>query len=196
MKAMTLCPFLPAFLSFIFIASSGSEVPVGNCNPEEGTCSLYPILGEPEEFTESSQGLKLAVRRWKPTQSVKAVVLFQHGGAGFHSAYSDVMGKSLSKAGIAVVAYDQAGSGYSEGPRNYFESIDAVCDDFTKVLQQVKREYPGKKVFAMGESFGGFVILSQSLIEQKKKESGTLADGYILTGPVIKLLRKCIPLVH
>lgn len=176
-------------LAFAFVSSDSGT---GNCSPEEGTCSLYPILGKPEEYTESSQGLKLAVRRWKPTQDVKAVVLFQHGGAGFHSGYSDIMGRSLSDADIAVVAVDQAGMGYSEGLRNHFDSIETVCDDFTKVLQQVKAEYPGKKVFAMGESFGGFSILIQSLMEQKKND-GTLADGYILTGPVIKLLRKLCP---
>lgn len=190
MSSLAFRRLLPALLFFFAIASCGRET--GSCSPEEGTCSLYPILGKPVEFTESSQGLKLAVRRWKPSQHVKAVVLFQHGGAGFHSAYSDIMGRSLSDAGILVVAYDQAGSGYSEGPRNYFDSIDTVCEDFTKVLQQVKAEYPGKKVFAMGESFGGFSILSQSLLEQKK-DRGTLADGYILTGPVIKLLRKLYP---
>lgn len=169
----------------------------GDCNPEEsgdGTCQLYPILQKPNEFTTSTKGLQLAVRRWIPAEEEpKAVLLFQHGGAGFHSAYSDIMGQSLSKAGIAVIAYDQAGSGHSEGERNWFDSMDTVCDDYTKMLQKVKAEFPQKKVFAMGESFGGLVVLAQSLREQDKidnGEQGTLADGYILTGPVIKLLRK------
>lgn len=194
MTTNSLFRFLCLWLGLFHVRSTTGET--GQCSPEEGTCQLYPILGRPTEFTESTTGLKLAVRRWMPSDNnIQAVVLFHHGGAGFHSGYSDIMGTSLSKAGIAVVAYDQAGSGYSEGPRNYFDSIDTISADYTKMLQQVKAEYPGKKVFAMGESFGAFVILSQALREQEKtnknnSSGGTLADGYILTGPVIKLLRK------
>lgn len=91
------------------------------------------------------------------------------------------MDRSLSKTGIAVVTYDAAGCGYSDGSRNHFDSIETVCKDYTKVLNQVKAEYPGMKTFAMGESFGGHIVLAQCLLEQEKSDKGeqaSLVDGY------------------
>lgn len=101
----------------------------------------------------------------------------------------------MEEAGIAVVAFDSIGSGYSEGIkgglRNYFDSMDTLAADTTMMLKKVRADYEGKKVFLMGESFGGTVIVTQLLNEQKKPD-GDLADGYLLAGPVIKLLRKCL----
>lgn len=136
--------------------------------------------------------VKLAVRRWIPADP-KAVILFAHGGAGFHSGYSEIMGTFQQEAGIAVIAFDSMGNGYSTGVddlRNYFPSMPALTEEYSTMLRRVKEEYPGKKVFAMGESFGGNILANQILEEQQKGDDGILADGYILTGPVIKLLRE------
>lgn len=178
----------------LLLAVITTTVADDTCSPSEGTCKMYTILGKPSEFTESTVGVKLAVRRWIPEDdTIKSVVLFIHGGAGFHSGYSDIMGKSLQKAGIAVVAYDGVGSGYSEGIgglRNYVDSIDTLTNDVSMFLNKLRKEYPSKKVFAMGESFGGNILVAQILKEQKNTVNATLADGYVLTGPVIQLLRK------
>mmetsp|Transcript_29833 Transcript_29833/g.44032 ORF Transcript_29833/g.44032 Transcript_29833/m.44032 type:complete len:335 (-) Transcript_29833:187-1191(-) len=166
-----------------------------SCSPAEGTCKVYIVPGAPTEFTESTTGVKLAVRRWEPKDEIKSVLLFIHGGVGWHSAYSENMGKSMAEAGIAVVAYDTVGSGYSEGIdglRQYFDSVETLTNDISMMLKKLRKDYPDKKVFAMGESFGGFQLEAQILIEQNATE-GTLADGYIFTGPVIKLLPEMLP---
>eukprot|EP00538_Stauroneis_constricta_P013541 CAMPEP_0119565888 /NCGR_PEP_ID=MMETSP1352-20130426/31437_1 /TAXON_ID=265584 /ORGANISM="Stauroneis constricta, Strain CCMP1120" /LENGTH=321 /DNA_ID=CAMNT_0007614903 /DNA_START=186 /DNA_END=1151 /DNA_ORIENTATION=- len=166
---------------------------------DAATCDNAVIapLGEPTEFTTSATGIKLAMRKWLPEGDPKSVILLQHGGAGFHSGYSDILGQAMKANGIAVIAYDQAGCGYSDsikGLRAYFDSVDALTDDFTKILNDVRQEYPNKKVFAMGESYGAQTILKQMLVEQKKDAAeASLADGYILTGPVIQLLPEMIP---
>lgn len=164
------------------------------CDSNEGTCRAYTILGKPSEYTESSAGVKIAVRRWvPPDDEIKSVVLFVHGGAGWHSGYSDIMGRSMKEAGIAVVAFDSVGSGHSEGVgglRNYFPNMDTLVNDVTMMLNKVRSEYPNKKVFAMGESFGGMVLVTQILKEQKNVNKGNLADGYLLTGPLIRILRE------
>jgi alpha-beta hydrolase superfamily lysophospholipase len=178
-----------------FLTLSGSVTSaLDSCDSQTGTCRVYTILGKPAEYTNSSVGVKLAVRRWIP-HDVKSVVVFVHGGAGFHSGYADIMGQSLKGAGIAVIAYDSVGSGYSDGMngglRNYVDSMDTLANDFTKVLKGVRAEYPSCKVFALGESFGCMVLLAQILKEQKNagQENGpSLADGYVLTGPVVKVL--------
>ena len=184
---------LPRLLQTLFLfALATCAHGEDSCNPAEGTCKSYIIPGAPNEFVESTTGVKLAVRRWEPEGEIKSVLLFIHGGVGWHSAYSENMGKSMAEAGIAVVAYDAVGCGHSEsidGLRQYFDSMETLTNDISMMLKKLRKDYPGKKVFAMGESFGGFQLESQILIEQDATE-GTLADGYIFTGPVIKLLRK------
>lgn len=106
------------------------------------------------------------------------------------------MGNAMRDAGIAVIAYDTVGSGYSDGMnggmRNYFDSMETLTADFTKILRKVRSEFPDKKVFALGESFGCMVLLAQILEEQKKEgNDGGLVDGYIFSGPVVKILREC-----
>lgn len=186
---------LACLLHSTFVQSEDSE----SCKDESssGTCRSYTILGKPEEFMNGTlPGVRLAVRRWIPTdQDPKAVILFLHGGAGFHSGYSDIMGTFQQEAGIAVVAFDSMGCGHStgvDGLRNYFPNMTALTEEYSTVLRRVKEEYPGKKVFAMGESFGGMVLANQILKEQGKGEDGILADGYLLTGPVIKVLRESL----
>lgn len=85
---------------------------------KEDADDFYTILGKPSEYTPSmTSDVQLAVRRWIPPSQddIKSVVLFVHGGAGWHTGYSEIMGQSLRAAGIAVVAYDSMGSGYSTG---------------------------------------------------------------------------------
>jgi hypothetical protein len=58
-------------------------------------------------------------------------------------------------------------------------------------LRDIRVEYPSSKVFTMGESFGCMVLLAQILKEQRnagREDSPSLADGCVLTGPVVKVL--------
>ena len=164
---------------------------------KEESCVEFAPLGEPNEFTASTTGVKLAVRRWIPPDEVKSVVVVHHGGAGWHSGYFDIFGQSLQKRGIAVIAYDQVGSGYSEGMagglRQYVDSMETLSSDSTRMIQEARAKYPGKKTFALGESFGCMVLLHQILTEQKKGDEGLLADGYVFSGPVVKVLPEMLP---
>lgn len=141
---------------------------------------------------ESSQeGIRLAVRRWEPANAneIKSVLVVHHGGCGWHSRYFDVLGKGLSSQGIAVVAYDQVGSGYSDsinGYRQYFDSMDTLDADLTKMVNDAKRKYNDKPVFCLGESFGGMVLLHHILREPN-------TNGYILSGPVVHIRKEMLP---
>lgn len=155
------------------------------------TCAEFAPLGPPDEFVESSQpGIRLAVRRWEPSsgEDIKSVLIALHGGVGWHSGYFDILGKALASNNIAVVAYDQVGSGYSDsmnGYRQYFDSMDTLHSDLSKMVEDAKKRY-NKPVFCLGESFGGMVLLYHML--QKPN-----ADGYVLSGPVIHIRKEMLP---
>lgn len=161
------------------------------CETSDETCVLpnqvFGPLGPPTEYLESSKGIRLAVRRWLPDDTVKSVVVVQHGGAGWHSGYFDVLGQDLKAHGIAVIAYDQVGCGYSdsmEPSRFYFDSMETINDDLKKVIHEA-RKY-GTKVFVLGESFGGMMVLHHIL-------RGATADGYVLCGPVVRIADGILP---
>lgn len=154
--------------------------------------SSFLPLGEPTEFAQSTKDdIRLAVRRWEPPEGieVKAAIVVHHGGVGWHSGYFDVLGQGLKDRGIVTVAYDMIGSGYSDSlpvGRQYFESMDVVADDLTKMIQETKEKYGNKPVFGFGESFGGMIVLHHALKDP-------VADGYILSGPVIRLKKEMLP---
>ena len=100
----------------------------------------------------------MAIRRWEP-QEPKAVVLIIHGGCGWHSAYFDVLGQGLKSAGYAAVAYDQVGSGYSEGDPGYVERFSFAVDDLQKLAEEEQQRYPKRKVFALAESGGALIAV-------------------------------------
>lgn len=159
---------------------------------DDETCqAVFAPLGEPSEYMESSQaGIRLAVRRWEPmnADAIKSVLVVHHGGVGWHSGFFDVLGKALVEKGIATIAYDQVGSGYSDsmnGFRQYFDSMDTLDADLSKVVAATKTKY-NKPVFCLGESFGGMVLLYHMLREPN-------ASGYILTGPVIRIRKEMLP---
>jgi acylglycerol lipase len=98
------------------------------------------------------------------------------------------------KHGIGVIAYDMVGVGFSDaigGRRHYFDSIDRVADDLTALVKDTREKYPGKPVFVLGESFGGMVALHSILKNQETKNM--VADGYIMTGPLITVRKEMLP---
>jgi alpha-beta hydrolase superfamily lysophospholipase len=204
-------PLLLHHDSLSFVVATANDDINNDCNEnnvDSGTCQQnYQSLGKPTEYIDSSTiDVKLALRRWEPeadnnnndsTTKSKSVAIFLHGGAGFHSGYSDILGRSMKNVGIPLILYDSVGQGYSDsikGIRTYYDSIETLTNDFTTVLNYTRSQYKDYKVFVIGESFGGFVLLSHILQEQQKTKDSNIpsnfADGYILASPMVKVLRK------
>lgn len=186
-------------ISFLFVLATIVVCKTATClaqdtdaaNDNDETCQQFAPLGPPDEYAESSQpGIRLAVRRWEPTDgNIKSVLVVHHGGCGWHSGYFDVLGKRLASNGIAVVAYDHVGAGYSDsmdGYRQYFDSMDTLHNDLSKMVEDAREKYKGKRVFCLGESFGGMVLLHHMLQDPN-------ADGYILSGPLIRIREEMLP---
>jgi alpha-beta hydrolase superfamily lysophospholipase len=105
-----------------------------------------------------SDGAALPIRTWMPEGEPKAVMVALHGMNDYR-AFFDIPGPKLAAAGIAVYAYDQRGFGAAPGPGGWFGEA-AMQDDFYEMLRLVARRHPGKKLFALGESMGGAVVMT------------------------------------
>lgn len=114
----------------------------------------------------------------------KAVIIMLHG-MGSHSTPSAFIAKEFAKVGLASVAFDYRGHGYSEGKSGNIESMDEVIQD-CKEFNRLVRDYFSSnykhnfKYFLMGISMGGFLSYFIS------KDSQTDYNGVIFFAPAFK----------
>ena len=78
-----------------------------------------------------------------------------------------------------MLSFDLQGFGKNANKGSWF-SIDSHIDDILKLLKILKQENPKKKIYLLGESMGGAIVLS--LANSKKNLP---IDGIILVAPVI-----------
>ncbi|MCR5613924.1 alpha/beta fold hydrolase [Treponema sp.] len=137
-------------------------------------------------FQTMSDGTEVCVNRWIPDDEAKAIIVISHGMAE-HSLRYDGTASFFADAGFIVSAHDhrghgktaqkqiekgQPGFGYLADKHGY----EKVRDDLLEVIQQVKKDFPGKKVILLGHSFGSFI--TQSFIENYSDQ----IDACILCG--------------
>ena len=114
-----------------------------------------------EGHLHSADGTKLFYRRWEPKEP-KAVLLFVHG-VGEHSGRYVHVGQYFAERDFACYAHDYRGSGQSEGKRGYINRYCEYLDDFGGLIEVARERQPGKKLFAIGHSQGGTIVLAYAL---------------------------------
>ncbi len=118
---------------------------------------------EPAELTViDPDGLPNVVFRWTPSQSPRAAVHVMHGLAEHALRYAR-LASALNAAGYVVYADDHRGHGQTGtrtdslgdfGPRG----MEGVVDAVHAVTERVHAEHPGLPVFALGHSWGSFIL--------------------------------------
>lgn len=133
-----------------------------------------------ESSWDNKDGTKFYVQGWEPDANPKAVVCLVHGHGEHVGRYAHV-GDTFSKAGYVLVGYDERGHGRTTGARGQVPSYDALMNDITDFLAQMKARYPGLPLFLYGHSMGGNQVLNFAL--RRKPELA----GVIATDPWLKL---------
>jgi alpha-beta hydrolase superfamily lysophospholipase len=146
-----------------------------------------PVLTE-NTFT-TDDGMTLAVRKWLPAGETKGVVLALHGFNDYAKAFEKIpadapgTGAFLSAQGYAVYAYDQRGFG-SSPHAGLWPGEQALIDDFHDFAATLRAQYPGKPLYALGESMGGAVIMA-AVAQTEAAKRKPLVDGIILAAPAV-----------
>lgn len=135
-----------------------------------------------------SDGAEIWCNKWIPDdeENIKGVVQLHHG-LSEHCLRYDRLGSVLAENGYVLSAYDVRGNGHTAeiaekngtgmmGAISKKHGDKKVLNDLHEMVTDLKKEYPGKKVFLAGHSFGSFV--SQAFIENY----GSEIDGCILIG--------------
>lgn len=132
-------------------------------------------------FVTMSDGKKIALHRFLPSTEEKALVVLSHGMAEYAMRY-EPFAQKLCDEGFVFYAHDHRGHGETAGSvknLGYLADKDGflrVKEDLLTIVKKLKDDFPGKKVFLFGHSFGSFV--SQLFIE----ENADLINGVILSG--------------
>ncbi len=89
--------------------------------------------------------------------------------------------------GFIVYAMDLRGHGRSDGRQSYAASLEVFLEDIRLFLQKVRKEMPHRRIFLIGHSFGGQLVLNYGA------HFPDSLGGIIVSSPNIRLRLK-IPL--
>ncbi len=131
-----------------------------------------------DAFFTMPDGARLPVREWLPAGPPRAVILALHGFNDSRDAF-EIPGPVFANAGIAVFAPDQRGFGAAPG-RGRWQGADRMADDAADMLRDLRARYPDAKLFALGESMGGAVLMRLAA-----RPSAPPIDGWILLSPAV-----------
>jgi alpha-beta hydrolase superfamily lysophospholipase len=152
--------------------------------PPEGVTPRPVTTGSPSPVRElrgdftTEDGLALPLRAWLPQGSCRAVILALHGFNDYSNAFS-APGRAWASQGIAVYAYDQRGFG--EAPHTgLWPGAEVLADDVATAAALLRRRYPGKPLFLLGESMGAAVLVVAETLPEPPD-----ADGLILSAPAV-----------
>ena len=93
--------------------------------------------------------LVLVADEWNRGADSKPTVLMLHGGGQNRFSWKNT-GQILADEGFHVVALDSRGHGDSDRSRDATYTVDALCGDVLRVLDQI-----GRPVMLIGASMGG-----------------------------------------
>jgi acylglycerol lipase len=122
-------------------------------------------------------GLQLPLRRWEAKEP-RAVIVALHGMSDYSNAFA-MPAPWWAAQGITTYAYDQRGFGAAPS-RGLWPGGKVLRQDFADCIAAVRARHPGLPVFALGESMGGAVVLSELAAADPPK-----LDGVILVAPAV-----------
>jgi alpha-beta hydrolase superfamily lysophospholipase len=129
------------------------------------------------------QGTDILFRRWDAStspESPKAVFLLVHG-LGAHSARWNFLAGDLAGRGFASYGLELRGFGRTpERPRGHIGSFRVWDRDILVLRDIIDRDFPGKKIFLLGESLGGLLAFNLACADTGR------FGGQVLIAPSFK----------
>src|SRR3954451_16113079 len=120
-----------------------------------------------EDAFDGAAGARIAYQSWLPDgdQEPRAVVVIAHGVSEHGGRYRYVV-ERLVPEGFAVYAIDHRGHGRSSGSKAQIDRMAHVVADLDTLIDRVKADHPGLKLFLLGHSMGGCVAIAYALDHQ------------------------------
>jgi len=125
-----------------------------------------------------ADGQRLPYREWLPAGEPQIVVLALHGIDDSRDAW-ERPAPLLAAQGIAVVAPDERGFGATLD-RGTWPGTAQMLADARAMALDLRARFPAAKLYLMGESMGGAVMMAASV-----EKDPPIADGMILVAPAV-----------
>lgn len=122
----------------------------------------------------------LPLRSWLPEGKPSAVLIALHGFNDYSNAFA-LPGAWLARHGVAVYAYDQRGFG-AGGSRGIWAGRNNLVSDMKQIIAAIRPRNPGARVFLLGESMGGAVLLAAQADPDFPADD---VAGLILSAPAV-----------
>ncbi|MFZ2169209.1 MAG: lysophospholipase [Methylococcaceae bacterium] len=129
-------------------------------------------------FFLTEDGTYLPLHQWLPGTDPRAVLIALHGFNDY-SYFFQKPGEYFSKLGIACFAYDQRGFG-ATSKRGLWAGEATFTEDLLVITRLLKKRYPNRPIYLLGESMGGAIIISAV-----SRATMPQVDGIILAAPAI-----------
>jgi alpha-beta hydrolase superfamily lysophospholipase len=156
-------------LCLLLMGCAFAHAPLGNAN-------ATPHFEDGALVTRD--GTRLPLREWDAEGTPKAVVIGLHGMSDYSNAF-DGPGKEWAKYGITTLAIDQRGFGRSDNP-GLWAGSEVMRRDLDDFAAAAHARFPDTKIFAVGESMGGAVLLTALASADPPP-----IDGAILVSPAV-----------
>lgn len=123
---------------------------------------------------------ELHLYEWHTDIHAKGLVVIAHGMAE-HAGRYDAFARFLNRSGYHVFATDHRGHGKTAGADHRLGQIgpngfDRITEDQRVLIESLKARFNGYPVFALGHSFGSFIMQEVAIRYSR------LIDGLILSG--------------
>lgn len=125
-----------------------------------------------------SDGAKLPYREWLPGANPAIVVLALHGIDDSRDAW-ETPAPILVAHGIAVIAPDQRGFGAAP-ERGRWPGTQRMLLDARTMTLTLRDRYPAARLYLMGESMGGAVLMALAA-----SPLAPPVDGYVFSSPAV-----------
>jgi acylglycerol lipase len=126
-----------------------------------------------------SDGARLPYRVWLPAGGAPSiVVLALHGFNDSRDAW-ELPAPVMAAAGLAVIAPDQRGFGAAP-ERGRWPGTAVMAADAGQMARLVAAQYPRARLYLMGESMGGAVLMHLAASPDAPKVA-----GYVLVAPAV-----------
>lgn len=127
-------------------------------------------------------GARLPYRAWLPPEpegvAPWAMVLALHGFNDSRDAW-EVPAPSFMRAGMGLFAPDQRGFGAAPG-RGQWAGVSVLVNDAAEMAQQLRARYPNSRLYLIGESMGGAILMRLATARGAPE-----VNGYVMSAPAV-----------
>lgn len=174
--------------SMVVTSAPGAISPDARPSPSEKISHKPGESAKDSAAKATEEAVPLFVDCWQGRAGADRILLIVHG-LGEHGGRYRHVAEHLNDQFERFYAMDQRGHGRSGGLRGYVPTFDHLVEDIKRVMREIQERERGKKIYVLGHSFGGLVVLRMLLNERTVP-----FEGAVISAPVLGLATK-VPVI-